>query len=394
MAETGGLPPARPPWDRRLRLAAYTALAWLVAFNCVQAVIWYSHRQQDNDFRLFYAAARMVVAGLSHHLYDRAAQGAAVAAAWPGSLSYPFDNPPPLAWVVVPLTVLPAPAAYWLWSALLVACVFAAARWSSLASGAGFPLLALAGLALLPAYIAVSSGQVAPVIVAALALAWWLLRSDRQVAAGLAMSVLVLKPHIALAVPIALALSGRWKFAGTWLAASGALALVSLASLGRDGTVEYLRMLQAVGTDSYDLRWSLFAQGWAAYQVATALVAAVVLTLVIARRCRGDVGLVIAGAVISSLLLNHHLTPSDFVVLYVPVAVLATRPSPFYAAAGVALWIAAWLSAIVPSATLVCEAGALALLAVGGARGTLPGTALAGAPQGHAGEVAGPDFDG
>src|SRR5260370_36038399 len=64
-----------------------------------------------NDFRLAYAAATVRISSGYGHLYDLAAQKAAIEALGPGFNPQPFISPPPLAWLGTPLSLLPVVAA-------------------------------------------------------------------------------------------------------------------------------------------------------------------------------------------------------------------------------------------------------------------------------------------
>src|SRR5207247_11268492 len=76
-----------------------------------------------NDFTFYYAAARL---GLAHgwsHLYDLRLQQEqldAIGSHITVAQLARYVSPPPLAWLVTPLALLPYQVAYWLWSALLV----------------------------------------------------------------------------------------------------------------------------------------------------------------------------------------------------------------------------------------------------------------------------------
>src|SRR5205807_1823531 len=61
---------------------------------------------------------------------------------------------------------------------------------------------------LLPVFVGILFGQVSLLVVAAVALSWWLLSRGRPWLAGLALSALILKPQIAFLVPLALLLAG------------------------------------------------------------------------------------------------------------------------------------------------------------------------------------------
>src|SRR5260370_15613372 len=153
----------------------------------------------------------------------------------PGSGSrLPTSTPPDLAWLVTPLSFLPYSWAAWIWTGVLATAfviVFTLA-----APGRG-PMQLITGVAaavLLPVFVGVLFGQVSLLVVAAVALSWWLLSRERPWLAGLALSVLILKPQIAFLVPPALLLAGYWRVAPAWLAVSVPLAVVTLLATGTE----------------------------------------------------------------------------------------------------------------------------------------------------------------
>src|SRR5712664_2895400 len=76
-----------------------------------------------NDFRLDYGAATVGINDGYSHLYDIAAQSSAIESLGRGFNPQPFISPPPLAWLVTPLLVLPFVAALIVWTLLLLAAL-------------------------------------------------------------------------------------------------------------------------------------------------------------------------------------------------------------------------------------------------------------------------------
>ncbi|GAC1654334.1 MAG: hypothetical protein NVS9B1_05370 [Candidatus Dormibacteraceae bacterium] len=354
--------PARAPG-----FAVVVALGELTLFNVYQLVSWLPRSLGQNDFRLYYSAATI---GLHHgwgRIYDAGLQRAGVAAAWPmapGIEWFPYVNPPPLAWLVAPLTLLPAPVAYVPWVILVAVSLVVASQLAAPSDPLHRIAFAGLGLGFLPTFVAVAYGQPAPLLVLALALAWWLLARDRQVAAGVVLSLMVIKPQVALLVPLALLVAGWTRAFLTWLVVAGSLAVVSLLLLGTSGVAQYLALAGPLYADTYFQRWSLtsLVGGGPAWYAAVA--AAVAATLLTATRCRREPGHVIAIGVAGSLLINHYLTPADFTVLLVPIWLLARAGGaawlPALLGAG---WIAGWFSLAFGGPVIAFE---VTLLAVAG----------------------------
>src|SRR5712692_6406515 len=109
------------------------AVAGAAAAASVSAVyslwLWVSNYAGDNfhnDFTFYYAAARLGLAHGWNHLYDLKLQqdqldaiGSRITVAQLAR----YVSPPPLAWLVVALTLLPYRVAYWVWSAVLLAAL-------------------------------------------------------------------------------------------------------------------------------------------------------------------------------------------------------------------------------------------------------------------------------
>jgi len=91
----------------------------LIGFDLVvPAPTYVSQYTVRNDFRLAYAAATVGINSGYSHLYDLAAQKSAIESLGSGFNPQPFISPPPLAWLVTPLIVLPFGAALVVWTLL------------------------------------------------------------------------------------------------------------------------------------------------------------------------------------------------------------------------------------------------------------------------------------
>ena len=362
---TGVLPPRS---GRLLRIGLLAGLFELTLYNAYQYASWIPRGLAWNDFRLFYAAATI---GLRHgwsHIYDPDLQRAAVQAAWPAGPEvrwFPFVNPPPVAWLMAPLTSLRAPVAYVPWVLFVSGCLVAAAL--LLAPRDLLTRGIYVGLALgfLPTFVAIAYGQLGPLVAVALAGSWLLLRARRELAGGLLLSVIALKPQLALLVPLALLAAGYWRAFVAASAAGAALTALSLASLGLHGLAYYRMLAGSLFADAYFQRWSLtplVGDGWP-WVVAVLVVAAA--TLLVARAHRGDAGAAIALGVAGSLLTNHYLTASDFTILLIPIWLLLRRRQPAWVLAILAgCWLAGWFSLAFGWPVVVFELALVASLAL------------------------------
>src|SRR2546428_454259 len=100
----------------------------LFAFNLYAATTTYVPQYLvRNDFRLIYGAALDGWNNGYAHLYDLAAQKAAVESLGPGAYWSPFLNPPTLARIATPFLAIPFEAALFLWPLLMPAAAWLAA---------------------------------------------------------------------------------------------------------------------------------------------------------------------------------------------------------------------------------------------------------------------------
>jgi len=293
----------------------------LLGFDLWAAAATYiSQYAVRNDFRLAYAAADVGIRQGYGHLYDLAAQQSAIESLGPGFNPQPFISPPPLAWLVTPLLVLPFTAAVAVWTLLLVAAL--CWTWYLLAP-AGRSVRA-AHLALLlgvfPVAFGVMVGQPGAWVAAAVATTWWLIRSDRTVWAGFVLSLLILKPQLALLVPACLLVSGQARTFGAWLVASLLIGLVALALLGPDGLARYRDVLAQTQTAAWDItrRYSISGPLGLGPLLNVMQLMVVAVALFAAWRHRGQGPEVpMAAGIVGSLLATPYLGFQDFLMLVV-----------------------------------------------------------------------------
>ena len=273
-----------------------------------------------NDFRLAYAAASVGITSGYSHLYDLAAQKSAIEGLGSGFNPQPFISPPPLAWLVTPLLLLPFVAALVIWTLLLLAAL--CWTWFLLAPPGMW--MRLAHLALLlgvfPVAFAVIVGQPGPLVAAAVATSWWLMRNDRPVWAGFVLSLIVLKPQLALLVPICLLVSGHARTFGAWLVATLLIGLVALALLGPDGLASYREVLAQTQTPVWDItrRYSISGPlGLGPVLTVTQLLVVGGTLFAAWRRRGGGPEIPMAAGIVGSLLFTPYLGFQDFLMLIV-----------------------------------------------------------------------------
>lgn len=289
----------------------------LAAFDAYAAAVTYIPQYRvRNDFRLIYGAAAAAWQHGYSHLYDLAAQKSATEGLGQGFYWQPYLNPPPLAWLATPLTAFPFDLAIWLWTTLLAAA--AVFTWYVLAPGAGLVKAAHLALfaGLFPTAFGLMVGQPGALVAGALALTWWLAQRNRNVLAGLALSLIAIKPQLAILVPLCLLVSGQLRIFGAWLGATVAIVVVAFLMLGGEGVQLYRDVLSLASQWEPTRRYAIagpLGLGPQVY-VVQGLVAAV--AIVAAWRQRGgDVSSPMATGIVASLLFTPYVGFQDFAML-------------------------------------------------------------------------------
>jgi hypothetical protein len=303
----------------------------LIGFDLYAAAVTYLPQYLvRNDFRLIYGAAKVALQSGFSHVYDLDAQKAATEAIAQGVYWQPFLNPPPLVWLAAPFTALRFDVAIWVWTALLAASALLAwyltAPGGRLAKAAHLALF----LGLFSTAFGLMVGQPVALVAAAVAAAWWFAQRKWSVAAGLALSVIAIKPQLALLVPLCLLFSGRGRIFVTWLVATIAMVFVAIAMLGPDGIDRYREVLALASQWEPTRRYAIdgpLGMGPHVYVIQGIVVAVAVFASW--RQRRGDVAGPVAIGLVASLLFTPYVGFQDFAMLVVAGwLVIRARPSP------------------------------------------------------------------
>jgi len=266
---------------------------------------------------------------------------------------------------VTPLSLLPYSLAGWIWTGVLLAAFVLV--WYVAAPGKG-PLRLIHGLgaaALLPVFVGVLFGQVSLVVVAAVALAWWLVLRGRPWLAGLALSALILKPQIAFLVPCALLVAGYGRVFLAWLAISVPLAIVTLLATG-SGVFHYIsQSLQLVSGVPGPIQSSLLRQLPLPAAI-LGIVAVLGLSAFILWRNRGNgPSWPIAIGLLSSLLVSPYVNFYDLSALVLAAwLILRTNPPRWQWAVTIGMYLPLYGAPIWPLVTLTCLCAWLVSLAL------------------------------
>jgi hypothetical protein len=215
---------------------------------------------RDVDYRSFYTAGYMVLHGGRSELETLDGQFAWQSRLWPEITSerdlMPIMNPPFFAAANAPFAALDVGPAYAAWTlvlALVLALVVALLQ-DALPDARAQRLLVTAGFAFPPVIIALMQGQPSFVIALAFILGWRELKAERPVSAGLALSLLALKPHLVFVPALVLALKRKGRALAGMAAGGALLALVSVALVGVQGARDYVHLLgTAMANQSVDV---------------------------------------------------------------------------------------------------------------------------------------------
>ncbi len=218
-------------WLNAARVRGYTAVLALVMLGGSVAGAYQlaaGVAAPRVDFVSFWAAGRLGLAGHAADAWHGPALAAVIAQAAPllGERYGEFFYPPPFLLICVPLGLLPYPVAWVLFSgAGWLATVFLAARIT------GWLRAPWAFVAFPGAVICALSGQTGLLLSASLLLAGqWLNR--RPLLAGLVLGALVIKPHLAVLVPLWLLITGRRVVLLGFVVSAVALCLAAWAVFG------------------------------------------------------------------------------------------------------------------------------------------------------------------
>ena len=326
---------------RRIR-RVLIGLAVLAVLAALAVDILYRQDRIGIDFHTYLAAARVGMEQGWAHIYDQQVVGQEQKSLVPHEWAQPFLSPPTVAWLVAPLSGVAYDSAYAIWALFTFAVFAGALAWAG--AGQGWSRwIAVAG-ALSPWWVmhAVNVGQVVPLIAASTAVAWRLLREKRDVAAGLVLSAMLLKPNTAVLVPVALLVAGRPRAFLAWLGAAVVIALACVAMLGPHGSFAYLDQLLGPlpeGADGLTLHGAFGVAGWTATLIRVSIVVAV---LAAAYRLRGDAELVLPAAILGSLLVAPYLHGADLCLLSAAGwMVWHERPAVAWRLALASLWVLA-----------------------------------------------------
>ncbi|WP_176473860.1 glycosyltransferase family 87 protein [Actibacterium ureilyticum] len=232
--------------ERARSLCLFVALATLVFFaGYVYGALDQARAEGNpavaNDFRVFWAAGKLALAGTPLDVFDNAKLAAVHATEthrW-----MPWLYPPGYLLAVTPLGALPY-AVGWIGFSLMSLVVLG---WAYRPFVATVPALWL-GLTLAPTCLAaLFTGQNSLLWLAAMLATLAALRAERWVLAGIIIGLMTLKPQLGLLIPVALLAMGAWRTIATATATAAVLAIGPTLIYGADYWWKLKDMMAAHG---------------------------------------------------------------------------------------------------------------------------------------------------
>jgi hypothetical protein len=216
-------------WFRAIAVAFALVFAIYAVWSWATAGFW----PAKSDFVSFWAAGRLALAGHPELAYDIPAHHAAEQAVGPVLGLLPFAYPPPFLALVTPFALLPFGAAFFAWVGATLALYAVAVR----------------RIAPLPYAFAIPAGYVNLLIgqtgflTSAIFIAGLLLVEASPWLAGAILGLMLLKPQLAVLLPVAMLAGRRWRVIGGAIASVLALLLIGVLISGVDSYGAFLQML-------------------------------------------------------------------------------------------------------------------------------------------------------
>jgi hypothetical protein len=207
------------------------------------------------DYPAITIASRIIATGRSAELYNldvqrqeqaRLADEGHIALPSDDDLRYPYPYTPYIALLMTPLVGLSPLVGMAIWDLLNLAA-YAGGLWYLLASLSLAPVtrlvLLLGGLTSFPFIVNLEQGQSSGVVMLALGLGIGLLKKERDMQAGLALGLLVLKVQWLPFMALVLAWKLRWKALVGMVATGATLTLLAVAVMGTGWVPDFLDVL-------------------------------------------------------------------------------------------------------------------------------------------------------
>ncbi len=312
------------PWLHGDRARAYALVfAVVLGLGVVAVAVARFALGHSADYLSFWAAGRLALAGQAASAYDVAAHAAIEKARFPATGYYGFFYPPVYLLVCAPLALLPFyPSLVMFLGASLLAYLRVLRR---LLPGAWMALFGFPGVAATLLF-----GQNG-LLTTALFGAGLTALARRPALAGVCFGCLCYKPHLGLAVPLALVAARQWRAIGGAAATVACLVAASVAAFGLASWRAFLAgtalahqtLEQGLAVNaSWESTFRIVAQAGLGLKAAYAAQAAVSVGALVALAvaCRRREGAIVGALPLASLLTTPFLLAYDLALLAVPMA--------------------------------------------------------------------------
>ena len=223
------------------------------------AVLWTAHapNAEKTDFSLTYVGAKIVHQGLGRSLYDQELQKQLRDALFQHPVPLFFEHPPFEAALLAPLAAYSFRLAYLVWglinaTAWLVTMIFMRRYLPWPREDLGYLVM---WLLFAPLWVALYQGQSSLLLLAFFSLTLVLLDRGKEFAAGAALGLGLVKFQFVLPFVLILFFRKKWRFVGGLAVSVVALALLSIATVGLKGLIDYARFLFAIGSNPQNISY-------------------------------------------------------------------------------------------------------------------------------------------
>jgi Glycosyltransferase family 87 len=294
---------------RRLALTGCVLFACLLDWLCLRPML-----KSAIDFPQFYLGGQLVAHGNVARIYDTAAYEPLVKdiPIIRGKTGIYYNRPAFGALLCVPLALLPYQTSYYLFT-LLNFALWALLIWKLPVWLNAPGHLRVWLICFFPFTRSVGYCQDTLAITLIMAYACYVLMPRSESRAGALLALCLVKPHLALLIPLFLFREGRRRALTAFIGAGSLLAALSFALVGTEGVRQWLALLQAPTTDLFpEVMGNIRALGihfGAPAAIATAIVTVAAGVVVLAR---GNYNDKLSAIVLLTLLLSPHAYSQDY----------------------------------------------------------------------------------
>jgi hypothetical protein len=311
-------------------IASRKTLLVLIGINAALylSIAWSG--QKDRDFRAFYFAGET-----ARHdprlVYDLEYQRRAQQTEFDDQNGFnPFFHPPHELLLFVPLSMLPYGLSLNLWRALSIVFIVAAGALMARAIGAKAADTTLLMGAIHAVPLCLLAGQDSTLLLLLMAGCFYLLKTERDIAAAAVLALALFKPQIPVIFAIAMIAAGKRRFFVSFAAIGAALTAGSVAWTGTGAFSQILRgeRLGEVGLGiSYmpTVRGFLAMAGLDSRWLAAALLAAAVGAMITVWNKARSLEFAAASSICVACLFSIYLYDYDLALLGIPITLIAGK---------------------------------------------------------------------